>query len=231
MARAPMAENWWSIRLLEGMADGDHGRLARGRTYARNGSVGQITISPEMSTVTAHVAGSRANVYRVSTAFQMVSEHLWDRILSELAQDPDAVAALLDGDMPDDMEEVLAHHGVAMFPESVDDLDMRCTCPDWGYPCKHAAAVLYSLAQVSDDHPLALLAWLGRTEEEVLAAVGTLTTDNEPAGELDVEVRPLAECVDDFWAPAAPVPMSPPRPFDPLAHWAGRVAPRVWPHD
>lgn len=216
MARAPMAENWWSIRFLEGMADGDHGRLARGRTYARNGSVGQITISPETSTVTAHVSGSRANAYRVSIAFQMVGEHLWDRILSELGQDPDAVAALLDG-----VDEVFARHGVVMFPESVDDLDMRCTCPDWGYPCKHAAAVLYSLAQVFDDQPLALLAWLGRTEEEVLAALGTSITDDGPAGELDVEVRPLAECVDDFWAPADPVPMSPPRPFDPLAHWEG----------
>lgn len=222
MARAPMAQSWWAVRFLEGMADGDPGRLSRGRTYARNGSVGQITVSPDQATVSAQVEGSRRGGYHVSIAFQFVSDHQWEHVLSDLAQDPDATAALLDGDMPDSMEEVFARHGVAMFPESIDDLDLWCTCPDWGYPCKHAAAVLYSAARIFDDDPAALLTWLGRTEDEILEELDLPgDSGSGPAGELDVELTPLAERVDDFWAPAEPVPMAEPRPFDPMAHWEG----------
>ena len=150
---------------------------------------------------------------------------MWNRILSDLAGDPEAVADLSEGLMPEGVEEAFARHGVAMFPGSVDDLDMRCTCPDWGYPCKHAAAVLYALAQVFDDDPLALLAWLGRTKEEILAALGAHgPRRNGATGELDVEVTPLNESVDHFWAPAEPVPMAPPRHFDALAHWEGATS-------
>lgn len=225
MAGAPMVQNWWSHRFLEGAADGDPGRLSRGRTYARKGAVGQITVDPEQGTATARVDGSRAGGYHVTVVFQTVGDHLWSRILSDLAQDPEAVADLSDGLMPDGVEEVFIRYGVAMFPESVDDLDMRCTCPDWGYPCKHAASVLYALAQVFDDDPCALLAWLGRPREEVLAALGAHDPGRDgPTGELDLEVTPLHESVDGFWAPAEPVPMGPPRPFDALAHWEGATS-------
>lgn len=225
MARAPMAQSWWAVRFLEGTADGDPGRLSRGRTYARNGSVGQITVSPDLATVSAEVEGSRRGAYYVSIAFQSVSDQQWEHVLSDLAQDPEAAAALLDAHMPDGMEEIFARHGVAMFPDSLDDLDLWCTCPDRGHPCKHAAAVLYSVARIFDEDPAALLTWLGRTEDEVLQALD-LPGDSAggQAGELDVDLTPLAEHVDDFWAPAEPVPMAPPRPFDPVAHWEGATS-------
>ena len=51
------------------------------------------------------------------------------------------------------------------------DLDMHCSCPDWGVPCKHLAAVCYVLAEAFDDDPFAMLAWRGRGREELLGAL------------------------------------------------------------
>ncbi|NKZ00091.1 SWIM zinc finger family protein [Nocardiopsis alborubida] len=156
----------------------------------------------------------------------------WDRILEDLAQDPDATTDLLADELPGDAEEVFARHGVRLFPDSADDLDVHCTCPDRGHPCKHGAAVLYTWASALDDAPLLLFAWLGRAEDEVIAALDASRSRSGPGGELGVEVAPLVDHVADFWAVGEPVRLAPPRSFDPLAHWedstpgvASRLAP------
>jgi uncharacterized Zn finger protein len=48
---------------------------------------------------------------------------------------------------------------------------MHCSCPDWGVPCKHLAAVCYVLAEAFDDDPFEMLAWRGRTRSALLAAL------------------------------------------------------------
>ncbi|QBI52069.1 hypothetical protein EKD16_01260 [Streptomonospora litoralis] len=101
-------------------------------------------------------------------------------------------------------------------------------CPDWGYPCKHAAAVLYTLADRLDRDPFLLLAWLGRDRETLLESV---RADAEGGGDdvgdgeqvsgsgLNVRARPLAECVDDFYAAADPARLPvPSRSLDPVSH-------------
>ncbi|MFI6576382.1 SWIM zinc finger family protein [Nocardiopsis sp. NPDC050513] len=228
--RVPVCESWWACRFLDGVADGDPGRLNRGRVYMRQGAVAEVTVDADRATVSADVRGSRARPYRVSLVYQTVEDHRWERILDDLSGDPDAAADLLAGEMPDRIEELFARHGVRLFPDSVDDLELRCTCPDWGYPCKHVAAVLFAFASLLDEDPLLLLAWLGRTEEEIVDALEGAGAG--PVGELSVEVIPLSERVADFWAESAPARLAPPRPFDPLAHWEGAtpgVASRLTP--
>ncbi|GAB3687730.1 SWIM zinc finger family protein [Nocardiopsis oceani] len=213
--------SWWAHRLMEGMADGDHVRMARGRTYLRKGAVSQITVDVDRSAVVASVGGSRGRPYRVSVVYQKVEDHRWERILDDLSQDADAVADLLSGEMPPDIDEVFADHGVRLFPDSIDDFGFRCTCPDWGNPCKHGAAVLYALASLLDDEPLLLFTWLGRPEDEVVSALEGAGRQSGPTGELEVEVAPLAAAVDGFWVRSEPARLAPQRPFDPLAHWEG----------
>ncbi len=220
-ADAPVCESWWSTRLLQGIANGDHGRLSRGRTYHRQGAVREITVDVDNIQVTAFVHGSRGRPYHVSIAYLAIDDTRWSCILDDLAQDPEAADDLLDGELPDATEDVFARHGLALFPDSVDDIDIHCTCPDrGGYPCKHGAAVMYAWASLLDEDPLLLFAWLGRTEEEVLDALDT-SASGGPAGELTVEVLPLAESTTDFWSGQDQAPLARPRPFDPLSHWEG----------
>ncbi|WP_411577350.1 SWIM zinc finger family protein [Streptomyces sp. HUAS TT20] len=50
------------------------------------------------------------------------------------------IAALLDGDMPTELVKDALKAGVRPLP-SANDLEPSCSCPGWGYPCKHAAAL------------------------------------------------------------------------------------------
>ena len=64
--------------------------------------------------------------------------------------------------------------GTPLFPRLASDLDMRCSCPDWGVPCKHLAAVCYVLAEEFDRDPFAMLAWRGKARDDLLAALRQL---------------------------------------------------------
>lgn len=47
------------------------------------------------------------------------------------------------------------------LPGSASQLKFRCSCPDWGDPCKHAVAVTLELAERLDDDPALLARFLG----------------------------------------------------------------------
>jgi uncharacterized Zn finger protein len=79
-------------------------------------------------------------------------------------------AELLDGRMPEDVDEVLAGCGVSLFP-TARELATRCSCPDVANPCKHVAAVHYVLAQTFDADPFLLPALRGRDRDALLAGL------------------------------------------------------------
>jgi uncharacterized Zn finger protein len=77
--------------------------------------------------------------------------------------------------------------------------------------------VLYLLAEAFDDDPFLILAWNGRTKEQLLAGLRRRDSAHAAAtaDPLEIEETPLTERLDDFWAPAAlrdrpPAPPMPP---------------------
>jgi uncharacterized Zn finger protein len=198
-ARGRIGQQWWSRRfidILEGICDG--GRLARGRAYARKGQVLDIDLRP--GTVKARVQGSRATPYRVKIKINAYGEATWTRLREALAAQALYRAKLLAGEMPQEIEEVFDALGVPLFPA---ELDMECSCPDWGFPCKHLSAVLYLLAESFDDDPFLVLAWRGRDKQTLLDELRGMADDSAGGTDpLTVEDIPLAERLGDFYAPA-----------------------------
>jgi uncharacterized Zn finger protein len=199
--RGRIGEQWWSRRFIDVLESfGMSGRLARGRNYARRGQVIAFEIS--CGYVTAQVQGSRPKPYRVRIAVTPLTKPQWRRVEQALAGQALFRARLLAGEMPREIEEVFADCGTPLFPRSARDLDMSCSCPDWGVPCKHLAAVCYVLAEAFDEDPFGILAWRGRGREDLLGAL-RLTAGGaaKPARPLlDVTDRPLAECLADYWS-------------------------------
>jgi uncharacterized Zn finger protein len=170
--------------------------------------------------VTARVQGSRVRPYQVRIGVLPLTTTQWRRVQDRLASQALFRAKLLAGEMPHEIEEVFDDCGTPLFPRSVGDLEMRCSCPDWGVPCKHLAAVCYVLAEEFDRDPFGLLAWRGKGRDELLAALRQLqaaalgSSGQDPAGQtaasagttwrasLDGPAKPLAECLDAFWSPA-----------------------------
>jgi uncharacterized Zn finger protein len=206
--RGAIGEQWWSRRFIAVLESyGMSGRLARGRSYARAGQVLEFTLT--QGKVTAKVQGSRVRPYQVHIGVLPLTKPQWRRVEERLASQALFRAKLLAGEMPHEIEEVFADCGTPLFPKLADDLDMRCSCPDWGVPCKHLAAVCYVLAEAFDADPFGMLAWRGKGRDDLLSALrgGSYPPQTPPAygGAARPPVsprpaRPLAECVEHFWA-------------------------------
>ncbi len=204
--RGAIGEQWWSQRFIAVLESGGiGGRLARGKSYARAGQVLDFKLS--QGKVTAQVQGSRSRPYQVHIGVLPLTKPQWRRVLQGLAGQALFRAKLLAGEMPHEIEDVFAEAGTPLFPRLASDLDMRCSCPDWGVPCKHLAAVCYVLAEEFDRDPFAMLAWRGKPRDGLLAALRQL--QGAPAGSgapasrpaLDVPARPLSEELESFWSP------------------------------
>ncbi|MEU9451140.1 SWIM zinc finger family protein [Streptomyces sp. NPDC048277] len=160
------AETWWGNAWVRALEEGalDVKRLVRGRSYAERGQVDAITVTPGL--VLAYVQGSRPRPYRVQVRLRTFGEDEWERFLEAAADRPGDIAALLDKELP----QALADSGVALLP-GPGELEPRCSCPDFGHPCKHAAALCYQTARLLDADPFVLLLLRGRGEREVLDAL------------------------------------------------------------
>ncbi len=223
--RGAIGEQWWSRRFIGVLESyGMSGRLSRGRSYARAGQVLDFQLT--QGKVTARVQGSRPRPYQVRIGVLPLTTAQWRRVQDRLASQALFRAKLLAGEMPHEIEDVFAECGTPLFPRSAADLDMHCSCPDWGVPCKHLAAVCYVLAEEFDRDPFGMLAWRGKGREELLTALrkiqaGTAAASRspaaagpaapgaaaaDPAGQaaravLDVPAAPLEESLDGFWSP------------------------------
>jgi len=168
--RGDIGQEWWGQQWVEALEDmGLDGRLQRGKRYARNGSVQMLDISH--GSVYAEVQGSRPHPYRTSINLKPLSDTQWQEALNALAEQAIYVAKLLAGEMPGDIEGVFQNVGLSLFPRSQRDIDFVCSCPDWGNPCKHAAAVYYLVAEQLDNDPFILFHIRGRKRDAVLKSL------------------------------------------------------------
>ena len=125
--RGAIGQTWWSgrfIAVLEAIIVG--GRLERGRNYARRGQVISMDVTPGM--VSALVQGSRVQPYRVRIGLDAFGVPEWDAAERALAASAWYSAKLLAGEMPEDIDEVFAELGLALFPASAAELSMYCSC-------------------------------------------------------------------------------------------------------
>jgi len=161
---------WWAKRWTSALERlGWSSRLQRGRTYARQGNVLEVKVRP--GRIDARVQGSRRRPYRVTIDIQPLSDSDWDRAASAMAEHASFAARLLAGEMPENIEDVFVQCDTQLFPHSERDIDMSCTCPDWANPCKHIAAVFYTLGTEFDRDPFLLLLLRGMSREHLLAAL------------------------------------------------------------
>jgi uncharacterized Zn finger protein len=189
--------SWWARRwqaVLDSFRLG--GRLARGRSYARQGQVLKIDIS--LGKVTAEVQGSRPKPYTVSLSVKPLSEQQWEDVILALSKQAIYVAKLLAGEMPDDIEKVFQQAGLTLFPEKRGDLRTDCSCPDDANPCKHIAAVYYLLGEEFDRDPFLLFRLRGLEREALVRMLGPGKAQ-EAAPKTEIPAEPLPANPAEFW--------------------------------
>ena len=123
-------------------------RLARGRTYVRNGSVIDLKITE--GEVQAQVMGS--SLYKVAVRVTAVAAKHWQSIGADCAGSIDSLVELLQGKLSRAVMERICTPKTGLFP-TPKEISFSCSCPDWASMCKHVAAVLYGVGARLDEQP------------------------------------------------------------------------------
>ena len=142
-------------------------RLPRGRSYVRNGSVIDLQIAK--GEVRALVSGT--DIYDVTIAVVPLAAARWKAVRKECAGQIGTVVELLSGKLSGAVMEQLCHRERGLFP-SGKQLELRCSCPDGAWLCKHLAAVLYGVGARLDEAPELLFMLRGVDGAELVAAAG-----------------------------------------------------------
>ncbi|MEV3930952.1 SWIM zinc finger family protein [Streptomyces sp. NPDC049944] len=197
------AATWWGQAWVTALEDSslDTGRLSRGRTYTRKGMVGPTTVAPGQ--VKAAVRGSQPRPYRSSVHLPVLTDTQWDTLLDTIAARAGHLAALLDDEMPAELVDDARQAGVPLLPQPTE-LAPECSCPDWGYPCKHAAALCYAIAATIDADPFVLFTLRGRRREEVLAELRARRTAKQEAAAPSAPTGIPARAAYTRWAEHTP---------------------------
>ncbi|MFJ5303158.1 hypothetical protein [Streptomyces sp. NPDC088350] len=179
------------IRALESIgATYPNTRLPRGRSLARNGAVRGLRVGP--GEVTARVEqGGRP--YQVTLTLPVFTDEEWETAEHALAGRLQHAAGLLQGRMPETIDETFAQVGLTLFPRR-GELSSQCGCRDTGDPCVHGAAVHYTFAGALEDNPFLLPALRGRNREELLAGLRAARSAPSAEGPADSAGLPADEC-------------------------------------
>ncbi|WP_371584066.1 SWIM zinc finger family protein [Streptomyces sp. NBC_01314] len=107
-----------------------------------------------------------------------------------------------------------AGDGVRLLP-GAGELEPRCSCPDFGHPCKHAAALCYQTARLLDEDPFVLLLLRGRGERELLDALSRRNAARAARAAQEQEPAPLPgvralDALAPRTLPPLPAPSPPP---------------------
>ncbi|MFV2073853.1 MAG: SWIM zinc finger family protein, partial [Thermoanaerobaculales bacterium] len=187
---------WWGeqwIQALKRLGHAYANRLPRGRSYARAGRVTDLAIGS--GEATAGVVGTRRRPYSVRIKLKTFSKQSWKKVIEILAGRARFSVALLRGEIPPEIGEVLGGQGIELFPVSGRDIETSCSCPDWANPCKHVAAVHYVVAAALDSDPYLIFVLRGLDRQALLGALAEVRGSCAPSP----APREIASLPEPLW--------------------------------
>ena len=180
-SRGRIGGTWWSKAFLRAVEEAafSMAELKRGRTHARAGDVGAITVAAG-AFVAAVVDGDDA--YTVTGTVPVLPADDQSVLVELIAAEAGRIGALMSGDLPHQFVESVEEAGVELLPYG-GELGSACTCETWLDPCPHALAVLTQLAWLIQRDPFVLFQLRGLARDEVLARLHALSLARPPSRE------------------------------------------------
>lgn len=206
--RGTTAGTWWSKACLRAVEEAAYSTtdLRAGRSLARSGAVGSITV--DRGSVLAAVTDGDDTV-TVSGTVPVLDAPSLEAFAELVAAEAGRIGALMAGELPHPLVEAVEEAGVELLPYG-GELGAACTCDAWVDPCPHALAVFTQLAWLIQADPFVLIQLRGLPRDELLRRLHALdarrSSRDEGSGETDdlavaedaaVRAARLVEAVDD----------------------------------
>jgi len=187
------AGTWWSKAVLRAVEEAAFSAedLRRGRSLARAGAVGSITVA-EGDAVAAVTDGQDA--FTVEITVPVLDDSDAAAFTELVAAESGRIGSLLAGQLPHALVESVEEAGVELLPYG-GELGSACTCEAWLDPCPHALAVLTQVAWLIQADPFVLTHLRGLPRERVLRDLHRLTP---PQAETAAEDEAAPDTVDDL---------------------------------
>lgn len=188
---------WWSKAVLRAVEEAAFGEkeLRAGRTLARAGAVGAITVADGSAVAAVHDGD---DAFTVEVTLPTLDDGDAAAFTELVAAESGRVAALLAGQLPHAFVEAVEEAGVELLPYG-GELGSACSCDSWLDPCPHALAVLTQLAWLIQADPFVLTHLRGLPRERVLRDLHRITRPRT-AGSADdaADAAEATEEVDDL---------------------------------
>lgn len=174
----PANENaigWGSrwLDLVEASPAFDEAALRRGADYASFDWQLDVEIEAGRASTTAS-SGPRMS-YEAAVTVPTLSEAEINTIVLSVAEETQRIAAVLDGELPPDLDVLLAIDPASIVP--------TCTCTSVDRPCKHAAAVAQLIGDAIADEPFDLLHLRGVSRVDLIERLTAIRREANPGEE------------------------------------------------
>ena len=181
---AARATTWWGKAFVRAVEEAAYteGDLRRGRSLARAGTVGGISLTAGRMVAAVH---DEHGLFTVDARLPVLKAEAQAALVEVVAAEAGRIGSLLAGDLPHSLVEHADEAGVELLPFGTE-LEATCTCVGWLDPCPHALAVLSQVAWLVDADPLVLLHMRGVARDDLLARLHARTvTDAAPSDDLE----------------------------------------------
>ena len=190
---------WWGQQWLQALSKIDlENRLPRGRSYANTGKVKKVEVRG--NTITALVQGSRPKPYDVVVKVPLFSPKDHSEFMRKIIGTPVLLSFLVNRELPPNLLRVNENAKGKLFPQSWKDLSMSCSCPDYAVPCKHLAAVIYTLVNEIDRNPFLVFQLKGL---ELDTIIGKMT--HQPINLGKQKIHSIESCLSKTTASPKPL--------------------------
>lgn len=182
--------------------------MSEGLEYAREGQARELEVEPGL--ISARVQGRRYSAYRVRIELATFVEAQWRIVSDALAEQSGHAAALISGEMPDELLAMFDGLGLPILPAIVGELRVSCECgAPGGTWCKHAVCTGLLVGQEFMRRPAGVLTVRGIRVDELVERVrerrgGTRSAPSPGSvasvlGANEARVEALEACVERFW--------------------------------
>lgn len=157
-----VTKSWWGEQFKKALCSFiDNSRLQRGSAYRSDTRI--VEYNQKGNKVVAKIKGNKNPYFGVHTVPYYKTEITFTplqnaaQMLEDMEHDPLVLAKLASKELPASIAQIL--------PRSKQDIQTKCSCPDYENPCKHLAGLYLRLAEKMDYDPFLLLTLRGISQE------------------------------------------------------------------
>lgn len=144
---------------------GSASEIPKGKARGKIKNIHGLNISTGI--IEAKIQESGSKDLRVAVEVVPLTPSQWDEIVEILVANAIFVIRFLEGEVPEEIVEILKEKGIDLMPRRPEDFKITCSCNSQDKLCKHAEALFYAFRDKLEVDPLLLFKLRGMDRDEL----------------------------------------------------------------